>query len=80
MGRRMKYIRHRKFGIILFPDNNDDSMMHSSIAYKFGRSNIISAGFTRLKDGKFVCYGMSESLNMKSIETDTPLLNSHFDL
>ncbi|HDY88978.1 MAG TPA: hypothetical protein ENH82_12805 [bacterium] len=74
----MKYVRHKDFGIWLFPISSSNRISHRTIAYRPGRDKIISAGFAELKNNQFVCFGRSESLNMESGESDTDLLNSQF--
>jgi len=44
-------------------------------------NRIVSAGFWKLEDGKFICYGESNSLQLKSRpEIDNELMNTYFNL
>ena len=67
----LKYIVVKKIGesIIVFPS----SLNHQEIANRFADCEIMSAGFVTI-DGKIKCYGESVSLNIRSRETDSLLL------
>ena len=72
----MKYIRHKKYGICLFPN----IIKHKNMAECFfGKEEIISAGFVGIRpDGDLECYGSSESLRRISLEEDSEILRKQF--
>ena len=73
----MKYIRHKKYGICLFPN----IIKHKDMAECFfGKEEIISAGFVGVGiDGKLDCYGESTSLGIHSLyEEDSEILRKQF--
>ena len=74
----MKYIRHSYIGIIAFPP----SVNHDWMADKFGRENIISAGFiVRRKDSDdFECTGFSSTLKLGALPDDTETMHSTLNL
>jgi len=63
----LKYIQHSVIGFVLW--DRTDEMYHSHMAEavnkRVGRGKIISAGFASLHP-EVKCYGMSESLNIRS--------------
>jgi hypothetical protein len=66
----MKYIRHKKLGMIMF----ENAIAHSDMVSIVGaqRSDIQSAGFVvRMPGGGVECNGMSGSLNIESKPKDT---------
>jgi len=67
----MKYIRTED-GIIVFPM----IIAHAEMKRSIGNRDILSAGFVKQdKDKKLVCFGRSESLNIKSDPEDTMILH-----
>jgi len=59
---------------VIFPD----SFYHDEIARSFDGHEVISAGFTGFDgDGKLVCFGESESLEIKTRGADDEVLLSH---
>ena len=70
----MKYIRYKKYGIVLF----GDVFKHKTIAgcfYGYGIKKIVSAGIV----GKDLqCNGMSSSLGISSLEEDSEILRKQF--
>lgn len=73
-----KYIRHEKQGFILWPRVGGDPVWHRHMARfvvgKCDGGEILSAGSVRFVDGKPECYGMSESLKLRSKPEDSELL------
>jgi hypothetical protein len=77
----MKYVRHEDTGFVLWPSTH--ALWHSDVGdtiIKKRGGKIISAGFARIRNGKAVCYGMSESLNISSMDGDTEALNKQLGL
>ena len=78
----MKYIfyENTEEGIatpIIFPE----FLNHDDVAEKINPNGIIiSAGFCKVVDNKFIAYGRSQTLNIESREKDTALLNLIADL
>ena len=72
----MKYIRHKKYGICLFPN----IIKHENMAECFfGKEGIISAGFVGI--GPFdtlECYGESTSLHLHYQDEDNDILRKQF--
>lgn len=53
------------------------TIQHNSL---LSANKIIAAGFFKYENGKFICYGKSESLHIKSrSETDSEILNMYFN-
>lgn len=81
-----KYIRHHRLGFILWPKLEDEhDFWHSHMATavcggRLARTEIVSAGFVEFKDGAARCYGHSESLRVRSSETDTADLNKQLGI
>ena len=67
---KLKYIRLRKHGFVVFTE----TMKHTDMASKFPSDEVTSAGFVEYANGKAECYGESTSLNMKPAENDSSLL------
>lgn len=59
---------------IVFPE----LLKHSDVARQMGGAhNVTGAGFCHITDDKYVCYGESTSLNVKSRqEVDSKILNT----
>jgi len=66
----MKYIREKRLGFILWPDN---AAYHSDMAKRL-HLVVHSAGFVRTEPEGLVCFGESESLGISSLPEDTTLL------
>ena len=75
-----KYVRFKEVGFIVWPRTDD--LWHSTVGKMYGLSCIISAGFCWFDktEGKFECYGHSESLGISSLKEDTDLLNRQFGI
>lgn len=69
----MKYIREKRLGFILWPDN---AAYHSDMAKRL-HLVVHSAGFVRMKPEGLVCFGESESLGVTSDPEDTALIRQH---
>jgi hypothetical protein len=74
----MKYVRYKKIGMardvmVTF----DKRVQHRDFTQSLGKDEVgvISAGFVKHVDGELICYGESVSLQCKSLEEDTALLN-----
>ena len=63
-----KYIKVDGVGFIVWP--RTDVVTHLGMS-RVGRLRVISAGFCKVSDGKAICYGRSESLNIDSDEQDS---------
>ena len=73
-----KYVQ-TKLGFITWPMT--DEVYHSHVGRAFERSGkVISAGFAEISDGKVRCYGMSESLGIGSLSTDSSTLAAQLGL
>ncbi len=60
---KSKYILDGDFTPIVFPE----TLAHSDVARNMGMlGRVIGAGFCYIEDNKYVCYGESVSLNVKS--------------
>jgi len=59
---------------IIFPE----TIPHRTIPKESYNHTAVSAGFCALKQGKWVAYGESIGLKLKSRPEDTDLLNRHF--
>ena len=72
----LKYVRHEEIGFVLWP--RTDALWHSDVGQLLRQrqgGNIVSAGFVKFgQDGKPVCFGMSESLNITSKDGDSEAL------
>lgn len=79
---RMKYVRLRFVGFIVWPDMNE--VYHKDVASTAKRKNhlaeAISAGFCQLQQGRFICFGRSESLDLGGLPDDEAALNTQFGL
>lgn len=79
-----KYIRHSIQGFILWPRTLADDVWHSQMAKFVTREcdggEIISAGSVRFRNGKPECYGMSGSLNIRSLKEDSDLLAKQLEI
>ena len=76
---RMKYINFEHIGLVIF----EDAVQHSTMRQLVGHKPL-SAGFCSLPHedecgNKACCYGESVSLNLKSKEADTKLLQRRLD-
>jgi hypothetical protein len=78
-----KYVHLYGYGFILWPYSDD--LWHSQIGHlaacNLGRNYpLVSAGFARVvpKTGKFLCWGQSESLKLRSLPDDTEKMNAQF--
>lgn len=80
----MKYVRHEKLGIFLFPDAGGRGIihkdMHDFILDYILEGKIISAGFARFENGYFICYGYSQSINLGGLKDDSKTLNKQFNI
>lgn len=64
---KMKYIRHKKLGFILF----EGSLRHDEVAETVGgRDQVVSAGFVFAPVLSLKCLGYSESLQLHAAESD----------
>ena len=69
----MKYIRHKKFGFILF----EPSVGHDAVARRLGGpDDILSAGFVFAPKLDLKCLGYSSSLNVGAASDDASDLRS----
>ena len=69
----MKYIRHRKFGFVLF----EPSFGHAEVAQSLGEpSDVLSAGFVFTPGVDLRCVGHSSSLNLATAPHDATDLQS----
>lgn len=70
---KMKYIRHRKLGFILFEGN----VRHDDVAKSLGgASEVVSAGFVFTPGVDLMCMGHSSTLNIGSGPSDARDLKS----
>jgi hypothetical protein len=73
-----KYVRFRWRGFVVWPSSKNlevESPAHRDVAFLFGRTDVISAGFVVFDEsGAPACYGESESLNIKSRPEDSDAL------
>lgn len=72
---KAKYIRHGNTPVV-FPE----TLVHADVARQlFGPGAIIhGAGFVQIdREGRYVCYGESISLGVKSREDDSDVLNMY---
>lgn len=64
---KMKYIRHRKLGFILF----ESTVPHDELAARIGgREDVLSAGFVFTPAADFRCLGHSGTLNLGAAPSD----------
>ncbi len=72
----LKYVRHEEIGFVLWP--RTDALWHSHVGRLLQQcrgGKIVSAGFVEFgQDGRPVCFGMSESLNITSKDGDSEAL------
>lgn len=73
----MKYLILTKYGVIQHPIIFSDEISHKSMAVWLENWSvkIHSAGFCKLTDKGFFCYGESVSLGIKSQEGDSEIIN-----
>ena len=78
----LKYVRHEEIGFVLWP--RTDALWHSHVGRLLQQrrdGKIVSAGFVEFgQDGKPVCFGMSESLNITSKDGDSEALAQQLGL
>ncbi len=78
----LKYVRHEEIGFVLWP--RTDALWHSHVGRLLQQKRdgkIVSAGFVEFgQDGKPVCFGMSESLNITSKDGDSEALAQQLGL
>lgn len=71
---KSKYIISRNHTPVVFAE----VLTHADVALAlFPNKEIIGAGFCYIKDGKYVCYGESISLRVKSGVEDSDILNRY---
>jgi hypothetical protein len=69
----MKYIRHKKFGFVLF----EGSVQHAEVARSLGNTDeVVSAGFVFAPNVTLKCLGHSSSLNLSVAPADEPDLRA----
>lgn len=82
MDRKSKYIivdRELLGGFAAEPYIFSDLVQHQDLANVIpGR--IVSAGFCRIVEGRYVCYGESVSLKLKAQEEDSEILNTYLGI
>jgi len=71
-----KYINAEKGGFVIWAASSGVS--HLEEAFRFG--NIKSAGFVQFIDGKPLCFGGSDSLNIDSSPDDSQLMATQLGL
>ena len=76
----LKYVRHDTVGFVIWPRTDDIWHSHVGSLLKRANGKLVSAGFARLKDGKAVCYGYSETLDLSSQEDDSAALTKQLGL
>lgn len=77
----LKYVRHSRVGFILWPKT--DALYHAHVGKLLSagtRGEVLSAGFARVGGGLVSCYGMSESLGIRSAKGDSQALALQLDL
>lgn len=76
----LKYVRHSRLGFVLWPSS--DALWHSHVGAAVRRigGEIISAGFASVAGGVAKCWGMSESLSIKSRADDSEALAAQLGL
>ncbi len=70
-----KYVRHSKVGFVLWARSDDLWHLHIGklLLARLG-GTILSAGFVTFEDELSICYGESESLEIKSRKDDSDAL------
>lgn len=77
----LKYVRHSRVGFVLWPKT--DALYHAHVGRLMSavtRGEVLSAGFARVGGGLVSCYGMSESLGIRSAKGDSEALAKQLDL
>ena len=80
----MKYVRHDKLGIFLFPNFGGNGASHRDITVLLNKfileGSVISAGFASFKNKHFLCHGYSQSTGLESLDGDSRILNEQFNI
>lgn len=75
---KFKYVRDSIEGFAYWPEST--GITHREMAHKKEMDHVVSAGFAYIEDGKAQCFGMSVSLNKRSLPEDSELLSGQLNV